>query len=256
MERVVTGKKNGRKVRWPVLRDAGKLIVKPLGNGVTRLSEQVVAPDERSYFYLIEGNDRDCLIDGGWGLAPNIDAARPPSSKPLISIASHSHFDHLGLSHLAVERYGHAAEATIFADPEPHATQALPYLNGRPVLESGGLLEPSSIFQEACPLDHFSSDGDRIELGGRTLTIFHTPGHSPGSLSVLDDSTGFLFPSDVLHDGHIYDDIPGADREALLLSHQRLAEVAFSLACPGHGAILRPEAARDRMNRYRRETGA
>jgi glyoxylase-like metal-dependent hydrolase (beta-lactamase superfamily II) len=227
-----------------------------LGNGVTRLSEDSVSAGERSFFYLVEGNERDCLIDGGWGLASNMDAARPQSAKPLIAIASHSHFDHIGLLHLAAERYGHQAEAPVFAAPEPHATQALPYLDGRAVLQGGGLLEAASIVQKACPLDHLVADGDRIELGGRTLAIFHTPGHSPGSLSILDDRSGFLFPADVVHDGHIHDDIPGADRTALLLSHRRLAGVAFTLACPGHGAILSPKAVRDRIERYHHETGA
>lgn len=250
----MTGERD-RTVPWPVARARGRLVVEPLGSGVTRLSEDIVSPGERSFFYLVEGDERDCLIDGGWGLAPNLEAARPVLAKPLIAIASHSHFDHIGLLHLAAERYGHQAEEAIFAAPEPHATQALPYLEKRVVLQGRRFLEPASIIQDACPPDHFVADGDRIELGGRALTIFHTPGHSPGSLSILDDRSGFLFPADLVHDGHIYDDIPGADRYALLLSHRRLDGVAFTLACPGHGAILSPAAVRDRMDRYRREAG-
>jgi glyoxylase-like metal-dependent hydrolase (beta-lactamase superfamily II) len=243
-------------VRWLHLRDTGSLIVEPLGNGVTRLSEGLLSAEERSFFYLVEGSDRDCLIDGGWGLVQDIRTVRPPSAKPLAAVATHSHFDHIGLLHLAAERYGHEAEATVCAAPEPYATQALPYLDGRAVLQGGGVVEASSIVQKACPLDHLVSDGDGIELGGRRLTVFHTPGHSPGSLSILDDRTGFLFPADLVHDGHIHDDIPGADRSALLLSHRRLGHVAFTMACPGHGAMLSPAAARERMDRYRRETDA
>ena len=36
----------------------------------------------------------------------------------LVAIATHSHCDHLGALHLAPSRYGHAAEAAVFADPE------------------------------------------------------------------------------------------------------------------------------------------
>jgi glyoxylase-like metal-dependent hydrolase (beta-lactamase superfamily II) len=245
----------GPAVTWSATRDRGRLIAESLGNGVTRLSEEIVAPSERSYFYLVEGSGRDCLIDGGWGLVSKTEAMRLLSARPLVAIASHSHFDHIGLLHLAAERHGHEAEAATFASPGPQATQALPYLEGRAMLENGAALEPSSIVQQTCPLDRFVADGYRLDLGGRALTVFHTPGHSPGSLSILDDRSGFLFTADVVHDGHIYDDIPGADREALLLSHRRLAGVAFTLACPGHGAILRPDAVRDRIERYRRETG-
>ena len=37
-------------------------------------------------------------------------------------------------------------------------------------------------------------DGDRIELGGRTLEVLHTPGHSPGHMCFWEAERGYLFP--------------------------------------------------------------
>ena len=250
----MTGGKSFR--QWADLIHAAGLTVIEIEPGVFRLTEAIVSEAERSFFYLIRGNEADCLIDGGWGFGTRLDGIRGGPEKPLLAIATHSHFDHIGLLHLAGRRYGHRAEAAIFVDPDPMATQALPYLAGRFVLAGGGTIEPASIRQTACPIDIFVDDGDTVDLGGRRLTVLHTPGHSPGSLSLLDADAGLLFCADTVHDGHIWDDIPGADRTALLMSHERLAEVDFARACPGHGAILPRAAFLDRIARYRRQAGA
>jgi len=55
-------------VDWrTLLAGGGGLIAGPIAPDVTRLSERVLAPESRSFFYLVEGEERDCLIDGGWG---------------------------------------------------------------------------------------------------------------------------------------------------------------------------------------------
>jgi glyoxylase-like metal-dependent hydrolase (beta-lactamase superfamily II) len=242
--------------RWSdLVGDETGLVAEEVAPGVTRLSEEIVCEAERSYFYLMRGRDADCLIDGGWGFCNSLGALRGKAERPLVAVATHSHFDHIGLLHLAGRRYAHPAELPIFADPAPLATQALPYLDGRPVLVGGEAIDPASVRQTACPIDVLLSDGAEVDLGGRRLVALHTPGHSPGSLSLLDKDTGLLFCADTVHDGHIWDDIPGADRKALLVSHERLAEVDFARACPGHGAILTRAAFLDRIARYRRETG-
>ncbi|MEQ1951337.1 MBL fold metallo-hydrolase [Mesorhizobium yinganensis] len=224
--------------------------------GILRLTEEIVSGSERSFFYLIQGSEADCLIDGGWGFGTGLDGFRANPEKPLLAVATHSHFDHIGLLHLAERRYGHRAEAAVFADPDPVTTQALPYLADRPVLTGSGTVEPASIRQTACPIDVFVENGDTVDLCDRRLTVLHTPGHSPGSLSLLEADSGLLFCADTVHDGHIWDDIPGADRAALLMSHERLAEVDFTRACPGHGAILPRAAFLDRIARYRRQADA
>jgi glyoxylase-like metal-dependent hydrolase (beta-lactamase superfamily II) len=235
-------------VRGPEL-----LIPEKIAPGVTRLCEGILNPDDRSYFYLVEGDERDCLIDGGWGFSRSLDALRGKPGKPLISIATHSHFDHIGMLHLASFRLGHAAEASVLAHPDPIRTQALPFLAGRPVLMGRACLEPASIEQAACPLSKAVQDGAEVDLGGLLLRILHTPGHSPGSLTIHLEKLGLLFCADTVHDGHIYDDIPGASRSALARSHQRLAEVDFRVACPGHGALLDGAGMLEVIEDYRRK---
>lgn len=228
------GERNWRRlIRGPEI-----LIGETIAPGVTRFCEAILNPGDRSYFYLVEGDERDCLIDGGWGFCHSLDAVRRTPGKPLISIATHSHFDHIGMLHLASLRFGHTAEASVFAHPDPIRTQALPFLAGCPVLVGRVCLESASIIQMPCPLSQTVADGAEVDLGGVALRVLHTPGHSPGSLSVVLEKRGLLFCSDTVHDGRIYDDIPGADRADLARSHRRLSEMDFRSACPGHGAVL------------------
>ena len=140
--------------RWSdLVGDETGLIAEEIAPGVTRLSEKIVCEAERSYFYLVRGRETDCLIDGGWGFCTSLGALRGEAEKPLVAVATHSHFDHIGLLHLAGRRYAHPAELPIYADPDPLATQALPYLDGRPVLVGGDAIDPASVRQTACPID-------------------------------------------------------------------------------------------------------
>ncbi len=202
-------------------------------SAITRLGERAIAEAERSCFYLIEGRDRDVLIDGGWGLATDLEDIR--KAKPLAAVATHSHFDHIGALHLAETRIGHAAEADVYASPDPAVTQAVPWLDGRHVLADGGAIDMTTFAQTGCALTQTVADGDFIDLGDRTLTVIHTPGHSPGSIALFDAANGILFCGDTVHSGAIHDDIPGADRQALRRSHARLLELDFAVAYPGHG---------------------
>jgi glyoxylase-like metal-dependent hydrolase (beta-lactamase superfamily II) len=242
---------------WPSLLSPPReaLLAEPLGGGVTRYSERALAPAERSYFYLIEGGERDLLVDGGWGLATSLDGLRDPA-KPLVAVATHSHADHIGLLHLVPERLGHPAEAGVFDRPTALATQALPWLEGRPVLADGAAIDMRTFRQERCPLTGLVGDGDLIELGGRTVEVLHTPGHSPGSICLLDRAHGLLFCADTLHDGDMLDTLPGSSRKDLKRSHERIAALDFERVMPGHGAVLNRDAALDCIARHWREDAA
>jgi glyoxylase-like metal-dependent hydrolase (beta-lactamase superfamily II) len=72
-------------------------------------------------------------------------------------------------------------------------------------------------------------DGDRVDLGGRTLTVLHTPGHSPDSICLLDEHDGLLFAADTISTGPIYAQLPDSDLEAFAASTRRLADLAPEL---------------------------
>ena len=44
-------------------------------------------------------------------------------------------------------------------------------------------------------------DGDSLDLGGRRLSVLHTPGHSPGHVCFWEPERGYLFSGDLVYAG-------------------------------------------------------
>lgn len=84
--------------------------------------------------------------------------------------------------------------------------------------------------------DRLLEDGDRVSFGGITLEVIHTPGHSPGGISLF--TPGHLFVGDTLFAGSIgRTDFPGGDYGTLI---QAVRTRLFGLGdevrvYPGHG---------------------
>jgi len=78
-------------------------------------------------------------------------------------------------------------------------------------------------------------DGDEIELGGLTIRVLHTPGHTPGSLCFLLGN--HLFTGDTLLAGGIGKEMLGADlRQQMFSIGTRLLRLPLTTAVyPGHG---------------------
>jgi glyoxylase-like metal-dependent hydrolase (beta-lactamase superfamily II) len=67
--------------------------------------------------------------------------------------------------------------------------------------------------------DALLRDGDDLEVAGVTLRVLHTPGHTPGSVSLYAPDARLLFSGDTLFRGSIgRTDLPGGDYEQLIAS--------------------------------------
>jgi hydroxyacylglutathione hydrolase len=85
------------------------------------------------------------------------------------------------------------------------------------------------------PADTFVKDGDLIECAGIKLKVLHTPGHTPGGISLLIDDS--IFTGDTLFSGSIGRfDLPGGSEEVLLNSIKKILSLDENLIIyPGHG---------------------
>ena len=85
-------------------------------------------------------------------------------------------------------------------------------------------------------VDTSPEEGDVLRAGTSELHVIHTPGHSPGSISLLGD--GALFSGDTLFAGSVgRTDLPGGDTQTLVdVIKHKLFELDASLPVyPGHG---------------------
>ena len=139
-------------------------------------------------------------------------------TRPTVCLLSHTHWDHIGSAHEFVERLAHPAEAGILADPTNTATLAEKYAKDDPAVEAQMFtrLPPGWRGSEyrllPAPATRFVDEGDVIDLGDRQLAVLHTPGHSPGHVSLFEEKTGILFAADVVYDGPLVDTLYHSDK--------------------------------------------
>jgi len=217
-----------------------------VGGGVVRISEPHVNDLLSANFWWLRGAGRDIVVDAGLGVVP-LRAAIPGlfARDPLV-VLTHAHLDHVGGAPAFAARAAHRAEADLLAagvpasldgaelyaalgiDAEPDSELMI---NVRP--EPG--YDPASYRIGPITLQHLLDDGDRVDLGGRELTVLHLPGHTPGSIALLEERTGTLYPGDVVYEGGLIDDLPNSDVADYRRSMEFLATLDVSVVHPGHG---------------------
>jgi len=78
-------------------------------------------------------------------------------------------------------------------------------------------------------------EGDVIDLGDRTLTVLHLPGHTPGEIGLWEEATRTLFGGDCVYEsGVLLDELPESDIADYVLSMERLREVPARIVHGGH----------------------
>ena len=85
------------------------------------------------------------------------------------------------------------------------------------------------------PADILLHDGDSVKFGKVTLKVMHTPGHTTGSILLLDEKE--VFTGDTLFAGSIGRvDLPGGSERDMRLSLKKLLRLPDQyVVCPGHG---------------------
>lgn len=150
--------------------------------------------------YLLEGKDRALLIDCGIGLGDIPAEVRKLTDKPLIVAATHGHPDHDGAAAQFPSIYMHPLDIPVSQQAYERAPQFREYyVRSRiPVRNPGADVEEMlGLIQKNGPVTRLPmEDGHVFDLGGRSVEVIHTPGHTMGSVCLLDKNTRLLFNGD------------------------------------------------------------
>ena len=161
------------------------------------------------------------LIDAGVGAAAHLDAVSAAlGTLPLAQlVVTHGHSDHASGAPAICNRWPGAVASKHFPDG------TVP----------GGWLQ--------------LSEGDRIDMGPRSLRVLATPGHAADHICLFDEMTGDLFAGDMVIAGTtvlVPARAKGGSMRAYLHSLRRLRDLDAARLLPGHGPVI--ERPRDRIN--------
>lgn len=208
---------------------------RPVGNGITRIREVFLDPVVACNIWHIRGRDADILFDSGTGIISLKKSLPRHFSRPVISVSSHTHFDHIGGSYEFKDRRMHPAEAQIITRPTRENTTIEGYMNealfGAWPFEG---FNPAFYQVRPAPPTLLLSEGDLLDLGDRSLEVLHLPGHSPGSIGLYETATQTLFSGDAVYEGRLYDDVYHSNIPNWCETMKRLLELPVSRVHGGH----------------------
>lgn len=130
--------------------------------------------DDGVRFFLLCGKGKAALVDTGMNTANARKMAEELTDLPLILINTHADRDHIS---------GNGAFDEIYMSPAEED-------NYRENAGAGTIIPVK--------------DGDVIDLGDRPLRIIDNPGHTPGSIAILDEKYRVLIAGDSVQDGKIF----------------------------------------------------
>ena len=241
--------------------------------GVIAIDTVMAGERELNAVYLLDGTE-PCLVETG----PGADHERLTSALDRLGVSggglahivvTHIHMDHAGGAGALLERYPnatvwvHEAGARHLVDPERLvASTARTYGSQRMRALYGDMLP--------VPPDHVRAvtEGDRIDLGGRSLAVVHTPGHASHHVALHDDASGAMFTGEAIGSYLPWASCfrpalppPEVDIEAALTSIERIAARRPTSLLTSHFGPVPDVAdacarAADRIQAWARDVGA
>jgi len=184
---------------------------------------------EETISYLILGEKRALLFDTGMGISDIRKVTAELTHLPIIVLNSHTHNDHVGGNWQFETVYGMDTDFTR-ANAKGSRRDAQDELGSGMIcgdLPTG--FDSKSYATRPWKISRFLRDHDKIDLGGRTLEILSTPGHTPDAIALLDRARGLLFSGDTYYPAPIWLFRPETNLDDYVGSVKHLAALAPQL---------------------------
>jgi glyoxylase-like metal-dependent hydrolase (beta-lactamase superfamily II) len=178
---------------------------------------------EETIAYLIMGTKQAVLFDTGMGIG-NIHAlVTRLTSRPIVVLNSHTHNDHIGGNWQFPYVF---AMDTAFTRANTKGERVDAQAEIGPGQICGDLpknFDPKTYATKPWHVSIPVHDGFKVNLGGRTLEIIGTPGHTPDAICLLDRENGLLFTGDTYYPAPIWLFRPETDLDAYVASAKKIA---------------------------------
>jgi glyoxylase-like metal-dependent hydrolase (beta-lactamase superfamily II) len=187
--------------------------------------------------FLFVGGEKALALDGGIGVGSFRKLCESITDLPIDHVLTHTHWDHVGAIHewdsVGVHPNG---KEKLAGDYSAGCKDFVENWKGRPFPEG---FDPVTFTIPPGRFGRKVKEGDAIDLGGRTLRVWDTPGHSPCSISLYEDREGVLITGDLVKPGQpLFIQVPTAvfsDYGPSLRVLERIAaENEVNWVCSGH----------------------
>lgn len=181
---------------------------------------------EETISYLIAGEKKAVLFDTGMGISDLKGVVAELANLPIIVLNSHTHDDHVGDNWQFATVYG---MDTDFTRKNAQGSTQDAQEEIAPDQICGAFpqgFNPKTYTTRPWKITKYVHDGEHLDLGGRTIEVLATPGHTPDALSLLDRANGLLFTGDTYYPATIWLYRPETDFKAYHASIRRLAALA------------------------------
>jgi len=202
--------------------------------------------------YLVVDGGQGALIDAGYpdesSVKPRLEYLQGMAGLKLSHIiVTHHHLDHCGGAHALRQATGapicmHPTEARLLSDWRSDAPQDVDIPAGQQTMAER--LRSWRHATAQATADCLVQGGDTIQVGGLSIEVIDTPGHTLGSICFYLREEGVLFAGDtVLGLGTVAIlPPPHGDMALYMQSLERLKSYDATLLCPGHGPPVRDVA--------------
>ncbi|AWI03582.1 MBL fold metallo-hydrolase [Clostridium drakei] len=196
---------------------------------------------EETHAYLLNGTERSLLIDTGLGICNIYDEVIKLTDKPVTAVATHIHWDHIGGHKFFHDFYAHEYELNWLNGEFPLTLEQIKdMVVDRCDLPEGYNVDNYEFFQGTPTM--ILKDNDVIDIGGRSIQVLHTPGHSPGHMCFFEKERGYLFTGDLVYKDTLFAYYPSTDPKAYLKSIERVATLPVKKVFPAHHSLdIHPE---------------
>ena len=176
--------------------------------------------------YLIVGTDKALLFDTGLGIGDMKRVVTELTDLEPIVINSHTHYDHIGGNYQFDTIHGTDTEYTKMNSHGKRHEKVQEFVGEgwiwKPTPENFSIAE---YHIKPFQLSKIINDGEKIDLGNRTLEVVMTQGHAPDALCLIDRENRLLFTGDTFYPATLYAHLPGSDFETYAKTAAMLSQL-------------------------------
>ncbi|MBI4015134.1 MAG: MBL fold metallo-hydrolase [Candidatus Aenigmarchaeota archaeon] len=209
-----------------------KFKITKVKNNIFKIEEMLYK--EHANLYLFISDNFYLLVDSGtgfWNLKEKI--YKTFGNNTILLINTHGHYDHIGGNKQFSFSAIHENDLKSLTNPTKENTVSFKFSKSDMLTNNN-----ESIKSLKSAPNMILHGGEKIAVGKFIFKILHTPGHSPGSISLYDEKNKTLVSGDMLYNGKLYYNLPKSDKFQYIESLKSTKKMKVQTLLAGHNEII------------------